>query len=343
MIKFYEISDPQETEPFGVIAETDLRTPGSTKAYRWIPNLRRWVRSDAVLRDLLSFPMDRVNRYREISAERAAELVRALPKITARWVVNEYKAQPESIESIELDLPIVAQPRPATDPLTAARLDAAKLGEWVPVRTFEISQRTAARTWASEVRRGLKKALSDIGPLEARLVPAGEQLVVEVRRDAGEELVRRARAIAERAHGLQVDKAGRRYIDHPRRVAERLEAASAPASAIAAAWLHDVLEDTALEADDLRAEGIPDEVVTAVEAVTKRPGQDARSYAAAVLASPIGLEVKEADLDDNSDPARLQLLDETTQRRLVKKYTEMRQLLGTPAPARATSSSYQVR
>ncbi len=333
MLRFLEVTEPHETQPLAVLAETDLLTPGSTKAYRWVPNLRRWVRDDDILRDLLSFPMDQLNRYREISAERAAELARTLPKIAARWVVNGYKAQDQAIESIELDLPIVAQPRPVTDPLTVARLDAAKAGEWVPVRTFELDQRAAARTWASEVRRGLKKALAGRGPLEARVVPRDGQLVVDVRRETGEELIRTARAIAERAHGLQVDKAGRRYVDHPRRVAERLASDGAPVAAIAAAWLHDVLEDTALTADDLRKEGIPDEVISAVEAVTKHAGQDARSYAAAVLASPLGLLVKRADLADNSDPERLMLLDDTTRRRLEKKYTEMYRLLGSHAPA----------
>ncbi|MFT4284362.1 MAG: HD domain-containing protein [Protaetiibacter sp.] len=333
MLRFLEVTEPHETQPLAVLAQTDLRTPGSTKVYRWVPNLRRWVRDDDILRDVLSFPMDQLNRYREISAERAAELVRTLPKITARWVVNGYKAQDESIESIELDLPIVAQPRPVTDPLTGARLDSAKPGEWVPVRTFELDQRAAARTWASEVRRGVKKALAGRGPLEARVVPRSGQLVVDVRRDTGEELIRTARAIAERAHGLQVDKAGMRYIDHPRRVAERLAADGAPVAAIAAAWLHDVLEDTAITVDELRNEGIPEEVLSAVEAVSKRPGQDARSYAAAVLASPLGLIVKRGDLADNTDPERLERLDDTTRRRLEKKYAEMRKLLGIDAPS----------
>ena len=43
------------------------------------------------------------------------------------------------------------------------------------------------------------------------------------------------------AHRGQVDKAGKPYIDHPRRVAGRL--AGGPRYTLAAAWLHDVLED----------------------------------------------------------------------------------------------------
>ncbi len=98
MIRFFEVSDPQEDQPFAVIAETDLSHPGSSKVYRWIPNLQRWVRSDPALRDRLSFPMDRLNDYREIDAGRAAELVRTLSDIRAGWVVDEYQAQPESID-----------------------------------------------------------------------------------------------------------------------------------------------------------------------------------------------------------------------------------------------------
>jgi len=136
-------------------------------------------------------------------------------------------------------------------------------------------------------------------------------------------VVARAQRIAETAHAGQVDKSGHPYINHPRRVAERLHGDAA----VAAGWLHDVLEDTPTTTDDLRAAGIPEEVIDAVVAVTKRPGESAEDYAARVRESPIGYQVKLADLDDNTDPERLTLLDDVTRSRLETKYDTMRSLV----------------
>jgi len=46
-------------------------------------------------------------------------------------------------------------------------------------------------------------------------------------------------------------------------------------------------------------------------------------------ATPIAVAVKRADLADNTDPARLAVLDEDTRRRLESKYARARGLLGT--------------
>ena len=73
--------------------------------------------------------------------------------------------------------------------------------------------------------------------------------------------------------------------------------------------------------------GIPTEVIDAVTAVTKRPGEPTEDYAARVRASALGLQVKEADLADNCDPARMALLDENTRERLTSKYRRLRALL----------------
>lgn len=74
------------------------------------------------------------------------------------------------------------------------------------------------------------------------------------------EQVELARQIATTAHAGQTDKAGRPYIDHPRRVASRL----VDLQEQAAAWLHDVIEDTGVTAVDLLKAGIDDAVVQAV-------------------------------------------------------------------------------
>lgn len=140
-----------------------------------------------------------------------------------------------------------------------------------------------------------------------------------------------ARDIAERAHKGQVDKAGFEYITHPFRVAARASARGGSDEVVAAAWLHDVLEDTNVTATQLLEAGIPEVVVDAVEAVTKRSGEPLVSYCDRVRANPIALEVKRADLDDNTDPSRTTALDAATRERLASKYDRVRNLLGLPA------------
>ncbi|MGF7238924.1 MAG: HD domain-containing protein, partial [Frankia sp.] len=85
-------------------------------------------------------------------------------------------------------------------------------------------------------------------------------------------------ALATRYHDGQLDKAGEEYIGHPLRVMSTV-AATAPLAGIdvqaaqIAAALHDVVEDTDLTLDDLRALGYGDDVVAAVDALSKRPGE----------------------------------------------------------------------
>ena len=144
-------------------------------------------------------------------------------------------------------------------------------------------------------------------------------------------LVATARRIATAAHRGQVDKAGAPYIGHPPRVAGHAAAAGGDHRVVAAAWLHDVVEDTVVTPDDLRAAGIPDDVVAAVLAVSKRPGESLEDYVARVRADPLAVAVKTADLADNTDPARLARLDEATRLRLTEKYARVRELLAADA------------
>ena len=140
-----------------------------------------------------------------------------------------------------------------------------------------------------------------------------------------------AEAVARGAHAGQVDKSGADYITHPARVAERVRRHGGTDEAVAAAWLHDVLEDCDVSAADLAAAGIPDTVIDAVRAVTKIDGEAPEDYCARVLANPTALRVKRADIDDNTDPARTMLLPEATRQRLAAKYARTRHLLGLDA------------
>lgn len=140
-------------------------------------------------------------------------------------------------------------------------------------------------------------------------------------------LVACAERIARAAHAGQTDKAGRPYIGHPQRVAAIVTARGGTPAAIAAAWLHDVLEDTDVTGADLADAGIPRESVAAVEALTKRAGESLEAYYAGVRLDDIAVLVKTADLDDNTSPARQALLDDATRERLQAKYARARELL----------------
>lgn len=141
----------------------------------------------------------------------------------------------------------------------------------------------------------------------------------------GYDVVVAARAIATVAHRGQVDKTGAPYIDHPRRVAERMD----DHLSRAVAWLHDVLEDTELTRDVLRDAGIPLGVIRDVELLTRTKGQTPEEYYGALAATSRARRVKLADIADNTDPDRLALIDDdATVARLIRKYAKARLLLG---------------
>jgi (p)ppGpp synthase/HD superfamily hydrolase len=130
------------------------------------------------------------------------------------------------------------------------------------------------------------------------------------------EVIAAARAIASIAHRGQTDKSGEPYIEHPRRIAERL---TDPAE-VAAAWLHDVIEDCDISAGDLADAGIPSDVVDAVVLLTRSDLHTSGDYYVAIRKNPIALAVKLADIADNTDEQRLAKLDEETRERLREKY-----------------------
>ena len=146
--------------------------------------------------------------------------------------------------------------------------------------------------------------------------------------DEQKSLVELAKATAVRAHEGQVDKLGAAYIGHPARVAGHARALGGSPEAIAAAWLHDVIEDCEVSAEDLRNSGIPETVIEAVQLLSKRPGQSLVEYCAKVRGNSLALLVKQADLADNTDLERTSQLDSVTRQRLAEKYRRTRALLG---------------
>ncbi|GAA2418699.1 HD domain-containing protein [Streptomyces pulveraceus] len=135
-------------------------------------------------------------------------------------------------------------------------------------------------------------------------------------------------AIAREAHAEQRDKAGRPYTEHLAAVAEGVRARGGSDEQIAAAWLHDAIEDDALSARWLAEAALPQQVKDMVLAVTKHDGEDLRAYTRRILDTPGALLIKESDLAHNADPARLAVLEPATRTRLTEKYALVRRLLG---------------
>lgn len=134
-----------------------------------------------------------------------------------------------------------------------------------------------------------------------------------------DDLVKRAKDLAYRAHEGQVDKAGRPYIEHVARVAA---AVGDDPLAEAVAWLHDVSEDCQAKYVDELMACFPHEVSAAVSYLTRYTGEDDSRYYGVVRINPIALRVKLADIADNSSEERLALLDDKTADRLRKKYAK---------------------
>ena len=132
----------------------------------------------------------------------------------------------------------------------------------------------------------------------------------------------RAYKIACQLHAGQTDKAGRPYIEHLTRVLLRVQMDGGDRFQQIAALLHDSIEDEKTTADELLALGVPSEAVVLVQALTKREEQSYEDYLRGLIGRYRVVTVKMADLDDNSDPERLELLPDLLRMRLEAKYAQ---------------------
>lgn len=113
--------------------------------------------------------------------------------------------------------------------------------------------------------------------------------------------ITKALNLAYKAHEGQKDKAGKDYILHPIAVALLVETAAEKVVGL----LHDVVEDTPITIEDLRAQGFSEEIVQAVKAITRGLTESRMSYLKRVKENPIARAVKIADLKHNSDLSRI--------------------------------------
>lgn len=113
-------------------------------------------------------------------------------------------------------------------------------------------------------------------------------------------LTKKAMMAAYHAHHGQLDRAGLPYIHHPLHLAEQMQDELSTAVAL----LHDVVEDTPLTLDDLRREGFPESVLTAVALMTHAENVPYLDYVRGLKSNPAARAVKLADLTHNSDITR---------------------------------------
>lgn len=133
--------------------------------------------------------------------------------------------------------------------------------------------------------------------------------------------------IAARFHLGQVDKSGRRYIDHPRAVADAVADAGGSIHQQMAALLHDVVEDTKATTEDLARLGVAEPVLVLVDAMTKRDDESYDDYLRRLVTVPDAVMIKRADIAHNSSPERMRRLPTGTRNRLTAKYQRASRLL----------------
>ncbi len=109
-----------------------------------------------------------------------------------------------------------------------------------------------------------------------------------------------AQSIATEAHAGQKRFGGEPFITHPQAVAASFDR-NEDMAVRAAAWLHDVLEDTGRLTGDLRRAGVDEWIIGIVEGLTKKKDEEYTDYILRIAGyqSPEFRKVKIADLKHN--------------------------------------------
>jgi len=107
--------------------------------------------------------------------------------------------------------------------------------------------------------------------------------------------------IASTAHQGQMDKAGEPYILHPLRVMLTRRTETERICAV----LHDVIEDTNITLDYLKNEGFSENILSVLDALTRRKNETYDEFIDRILRNKIACYVKLADLSDNMDLTRI--------------------------------------
>ncbi len=127
--------------------------------------------------------------------------------------------------------------------------------------------------------------------------------------------VDKAIEIAIKAHLGQVDKGGKPYILHPLRLMMEFQNESEMIVAV----LHDVVEDSDYTFEDLKKIGFSDEIINALNCLTKRNKEKYDDFILRVASNDLAVKVKIKDIKDNLDLTRITSITENDLKR-IKKY-----------------------
>jgi (p)ppGpp synthase/HD superfamily hydrolase len=139
-----------------------------------------------------------------------------------------------------------------------------------------------------------------------------------------------ARLLSQYYHAGQVDKAGKPYWKHPKRVAKLVQGFPGFAEfstheqevAVCAAYFHDVIEDCGVSPEELIAYGFHSDVVWAVLLVSNNFEIPEVGYFERMLENPVARAVKLSDIADNSNHKRQALLKKQKVPFNFEKYPE---------------------
>ncbi|WP_315065895.1 GTP pyrophosphokinase [uncultured Clostridium sp.] len=121
--------------------------------------------------------------------------------------------------------------------------------------------------------------------------------------------------IAVSAHQGQVDKGGNPYILHPLAVMLSLEDEIERICAV----LHNVIEDTDITLEYLKNEGFSNQVLTALDTLSRRKDESYDEFIDRIINNKIACHVKLADLKHNMDLSRIKQPSQKDYDR-IKKY-----------------------
>jgi (p)ppGpp synthase/HD superfamily hydrolase len=136
-------------------------------------------------------------------------------------------------------------------------------------------------------------------------------------------ILERAISIAARAHAGYLADNGEPYILHPLRVMLSLQEEDERVVAV----LHDVIEKTGWSQDDLRTENFPDHIISAIDSVSRRQGEEYFDFVQRTRENELGRRVKIADLKDNIANARTSADDPKTADKLARYEEALHRLM----------------
>ena len=136
------------------------------------------------------------------------------------------------------------------------------------------------------------------------------------------EVLAMAVGMAAVSHAGTMNKDGTLYLLHPLRL--MMKAKTIPEQIVAV--LHDTIEDTDLTLDKLIEYEFPPEIIAALDALTKREGEDYKAFIERIALNPLAVKVKLLDLYDNIDVTRLPELGDWELKRTAKYHRAIKRL-----------------